>query len=291
MNVALSFSEHLSPFSRALQHVLIQILAARGGPHVRRWVMLWLALGMAVLTGCATGPQADPRDPLEPLNRSVSQFNDGLDRTVIKPAAQAYRAVTPDLVRTGVNNFFANLTDVWSAINNLLQAKPGQAAETFLRFNVNTFFGLAGLLDVASELGIERHRADFGQTLARWGVPSGPYLVLPVLGPSTVRDSLAIGLELRNDPLTGIDEVAIRNSLTALRLVEARANLLRAGEVFDDAALDRYTFRRDVFLQRRAAQVRRPGEADPADAEANPDAPAAPAGALPAAPTAPAPVR
>ncbi len=277
MNSALSFSELLRPINRP--PAAFSVLAfGVGVQRALAWALLAL---MLLLGGCATGPQADPRDPFEPLNRSVSNFNDGLDRAVIKPTAQVYRNVTPDLIRTGISNFFANLTDVWSAINNLLQAKPHQAAETFLRFNVNTFFGLAGLLDVAGEMGIERHRADFGQTLARWGIPSGPYLVLPVLGPSTVRDSLAIGLELRNDPLTGIDEVPVRNSLTALRIVETRANLLRAGEVLDGAALDKYTFTRDIFLQRRAAQVRREGEADPADADANPDAP------LPAAAPAP----
>ena len=152
-------------------------------------IRLGALLSGLVLAGCATGPDADPRDPLEPFNRGVQRFNDTVDDAVLKPVATVYRDTTPDLIRTGVSNFFGNLRDAWSFINATLQLRPREAAENFLRFNVNTFFGVAGLFDVASEMGIERTRLDFGQTLGRWGVPSGPYLVLPIFGPSTVRDA------------------------------------------------------------------------------------------------------
>ena len=205
-------------------------------------------LALALLQGCATGP--NPRDPFEPFNRSVSRFNEGLDEAIVKPVAQVYQDVLPSPVRTGVNNFFANLTDVWSFVNNVLQAKPQAAAESWMRFNVNTLFGL-GVLDWASEMGIERHKEDFGRTLAHWGVASGPYLVLPVLGPSTVRDTAALVVDTKGDLVMQVDNVSVRNSLYALRAVDLRASLLRAGEVLDQAALDKYSFTRDVYLQRR----------------------------------------
>lgn len=208
-----------------------------------------------LISGCATGPTANPRDPLEPLNRNVSQFNEVVDDAFLKPVATAYVRVTPSLVRTGVSNFFANLGDLWSSVNNLLQLKVQAAAETFMRFNVNTFFGLAGILDVAGDLGIERHREDFGQTLGRWGVPAGPYVVLPLLGSSTLRDAAVLPLESRGNLLSGIDDQAVQNSLYMLKAVDARANLLRASSVLDGAALDKYSFTRDAYLQLRRAEV------------------------------------
>jgi phospholipid-binding lipoprotein MlaA len=141
------------------------------------------AVVIALMAGCASGPNANPQDPLEPFNRDVSAFNESVDSMVLKPVATVYRDVTPDLVRTGVSNFFSNLGDVWSFINASLQLRPREASENFLRFGVNTAFGLGGVLDIASEMGIERTRLDFGQTLGRWGVPSGPYLVLAHLRP------------------------------------------------------------------------------------------------------------
>jgi phospholipid-binding lipoprotein MlaA len=141
--------------------------------------MAAVALVMAaLLSGCASGPNANPVDPLEPFNRDMTGFNDAVDGMVLKPVATVYRDVTPDLVRTGVNNFFENLRDAWSAVNAALQLKPQAAAENFLRVGFNTTLGLGGLLDIASEMGIDKTRLDFGQTLGRWGVPSGPYLVL-----------------------------------------------------------------------------------------------------------------
>jgi len=210
---------------------------------------------LAFITGCATGPNANPADPLEPLNRQVYRFNNALDDAVLKPAATVYVKVLPSPVRTGVNNFFGNLSDVWSFANSVAQLKLQDSAQTFMRLNVNTFFGLGGILDVATELGIDRHSEDFGQTLGRWGVPAGPYLILPLLGPSTLRDTAALPLDLRGDLLSGVSDIPVRNSMYALRLIDIRANLLRVGQLLEDAALDRYTFTRDAFLQRRRNDV------------------------------------
>jgi phospholipid-binding lipoprotein MlaA len=219
------------------------------------WKGVGMALVAAVLAGCASGPGANPKDPLEPFNRNMSEFNDKVDKAVLKPVATVYSDVAPDLVRTGVSNFFSNLGDVWSFINATLQLRPLEAAENFMRFNVNTVFGLGGVLDVASEMGIERTRLDFGQTLGRWGVPSGPYLVLPIFGPSSFRDAAGFTVEARGDLVQGLEDVSLRNSLYALRAVETRANLLRASSMLEGAALDRYSFTRDVYLQRRQSQV------------------------------------
>jgi phospholipid-binding lipoprotein MlaA len=227
--------------------------------------LLAAGAALAALAGCATGPNADPRDPLEPMNRAVYGFNDGVDRVVLRPVATVYRDVTPRLVRTGVTNFFANLGDAWSFVNNLLQFKGEAAGDSFMRFNVNTFMGLGGVLDVASEMRIARHKEDFGQTLGYWGVPSGPYVVLPILGPSTVRDTTALPLDWKGDLANTIDPVHTRNATTVLRAVNVRANLLRAGDVLDGAALDKYSFTRDVYLQVREADVQdRPAPAMPA---------------------------
>lgn len=218
-----------------------------------KWAVVSVAL--AGLTGCATGPNANPQDPLEPFNRNVSQFNSAVDDMVLRPVATAYREVTPDLVRTGVHNFFENVRDFWSFINAALQLRPREASENFMRVNVNTVFGLGGLLDVASEMGLERTRLDFGQTLGRWGVPSGPYLVLPIFGPSSFRDAAGFGVESRGDLIQGMGDVSLRNSLVTLRAVETRANLLRATSMLEGAALDPYSFTRDVYLRRRESQI------------------------------------
>lgn len=220
-----------------------------------RRVMMVFALGLCALaTGCASNPQINthnPRDPFEPFNRSVYKFNDAVDRAVLKPVAIAYRDTTPPLVRTGVGNFFRNLTEPWSFVNNVLQLKVQAAGETAIRFAVNTVFGLGGILDIAGEANIDQHRQDFGQTLAYYRVPSGPYLVLPLLGPSTVRDTAALPVDVQGNLLSGVDDVAVRNSLYALRLVDIRANLLRVSSVLEAAALDRYSFTRDAYFQVR----------------------------------------
>lgn len=221
----------------------------------RRWLTAW-ALASALLAGCATGPTAQPHDPLEPFNRSMQRFNDGVDEAVLKPVATAYRDHLPSPVRTGVNNFFGNLRDLWSSLNAVLQARPREAAENFMRFNVNTFLGFGGLLDIATEMGIERTPLDMGHTLGRWGVPAGPYLVLPLLGPSSVRDATGLVVDRQGDWVSqGVDDVSTRNSLTGLRVVDTRASLLGASNLLEQAALDKYSFLRDAYLQRRQSQI------------------------------------
>lgn len=217
-----------------------------------RVVVILLSL---LLTACATGPNANPADPLEPFNRSVYKFNDAVDRTVLKPVATAYREATPSWMQTGVGNFFHNLQDAWSFVNNLLQAKGVGAADSFMRVTVNTFFGLGGILDIATEMQIERHTEDFGQTLGHWGVGAGPYIVLPILGSSTLRDTVALPVDFKGDAVAQIDDVPVRNSLLILRAVDQRASLLKAGDLLEEAALDKYTFLRDAFLQRRRNAV------------------------------------
>lgn len=218
----------------------------------------WRCLGllaMLVLTGCATGPDAHPQDPLEPWNRTVYQFNDVIDTNVLKPVATTYVKVTPDPLRRGVNNFFNNIRDVWSAANAALQLRPQEAAENLFRVGVNTFMGLGGVLDVATEMGIPRTRMDFGQTLGRWGVPSGPYLVLPLLGPSSVRDATGTGVQWRLNDHTEVGDSSLQTGLTVLEVVDTRAGLLRAGTLFEEAAIDPYSFMRDFYLQRRQNQI------------------------------------
>ena len=219
------------------------------------WRIGALALAAACLGGCATGPQANPVDPIEPFNRGVTRFNDVVDGALMRPVAVAYETVVPQLLRTGVTNFFNNLTDVWSFANSVMQLRAQQSAQTFMRVNVNTFFGLGGFLDVASEAGIERHREDFGQTLGRYGVGPGPYLVLPILGPSTVRDTAALPVDYVGGLISNVDNIPLRNSMYALRLVDARAELLKVDRMLDQMALDKYSFTRDIFLQRRRNDV------------------------------------
>ena len=202
-----------------------------------------------LLSGCASGP---PNDPLEPYNRGMATFNDNVDSLVLKPVATVYKTITPPMARTGVSNFFSNLGDAWSFVNNALQLHPEGTLNSAVRFTVNTVFGIGGVFDVASEMGVDRRRQDFGLTLGRWGVPTGPYVVLPLLGSSTVRDTLALPVDAQGNLLSTVDPVSSRNSLYALRLVNTRANLLRASEVLDTAALDKYTFTRDVFLNLRS---------------------------------------
>ncbi|MGV8803908.1 MAG: MlaA family lipoprotein [Polaromonas sp.] len=238
--------------------------------HFPSWAAA--ALALALLQGCASAPRGDAAnlaDPLETFNRSVFNFNEGLDKAVLKPVATAYRDVTPAPVRTGVTNFFDNISDMWSFFNNLMQARPVDAADTFFRVTVNTFWGLGGIFDVASEMRIPKHKQDFGQTLGVWGVAPGPYLVLPVLGPSTFRDTLGLVVDAQGNLVSHVDNVPSRNSLTGLRLVDTRTNLLGAGNLLDQAALDKYTFTRDIYLQRRG----KPSGADKAPAEERFDLP------------------
>ena len=212
---------------------------------------------LAVLSGCATAPgkAADARDPWEGMNRSVYSFNDKLDQVALKPLAKAYVNVVPSPVRTGVNNFFGNLGDVWTATNSLLQFKGQAAVETAMRVVINTTFGLGGLLDVATEMRLPKRKEDFGQTLGHWGVPSGPYVVLPVFGPSTLRDTAALPLDAKGDLVQQVSDVSTRNSLTVLHATDTRAGLLQAVDVVKEAALDPYSFVRDAYLQKRRNDI------------------------------------
>jgi phospholipid-binding lipoprotein MlaA len=221
----------------------------------------WFRGGLAglvllVLQGCASAPNANPRDPWESFNRQVHGFNEGLDEAVVKPVAIAYQDVTPSFLRTGVTNFFGNLSDVWSLVNNVLQLKPKESAETLARVGVNTTIGLAGVLDVATQLNLQKHNEDFGQTLGHWGVPTGPYLVLPLMGPSTLRDTAALPVNWQGNLIGRLDDSTLRHSLTALRVVDLRAGLLLTGRMIDSASLDKYSFTRDAYLQRRRSLIR-----------------------------------
>jgi len=204
----------------------------------------------ATLAGCAT-TGGNPADPLEPFNRAMFGFNDAIDGAVIKPVAKGYRAVVPGIIRTGVSNFFSNLEDVWISVNNVLQGKFQEGLEDFGRFFINSTLGVAGIFDFASDMGIQKHNEDFGQTLGRWGVGSGAYLVLPILGPSTVRDGFGFLLDTQADLVFHIGGVPVHNSLYGTRAISNRANLLDASSVVEEAALDKYSFVRDYWLQRR----------------------------------------
>lgn len=209
-----------------------------------------------LLSACAT--TGNPQDPLEPMNRKVFAFNDAVDTYAFKPVAKGYAAVTPMPVRTGIGNFFSNLEDAWIGTNNLLQGKPKAAASDVGRLLVNTTVGILGLFDVATELGLEKHDEDLGQTLGVWGVGPGPYLVLPLFGSSTLRDSSNTLITLTVpyiDPVGSIDRVAIRNTARGVRVVDLRAQLLAAGNALDEAALDKYSFMRDFYLKRRVNQI------------------------------------
>lgn len=227
----------------------------------------WAAavLALALLQGCASGPNANPADPLEPFNRTMFSFNDGVDRAVLKPVATAYKEVTPALVRTGVGNFFGNISDVLSLFNNLLQFQPEEAMDSFFRVTTNTLWGLGGIFDVASDMGIPKHSQDFGLTLGHWGFSSGPYVVLPLLGPSSVRDSVGLLVDAETSALNAVDNVPARNSLAGLRVVHIRANLLGAVDLVDEVALDKYSFTRDIYLKRRESRVGRAALLVPAE--------------------------
>lgn len=231
-------------------------------------------VALMALQACAAVPNKDPRDPMEPWNRSVFEFNGTVDRAVIKPVAKVYARVMPSWMRTGINNFFTNLDDVWSLVNNALQLRGADTADSFGRVIVNTTMGLGGLLDVAGEMGMERHSANFGLTLGRWGVGPGPFVVLPLWGSSTLRDTLALPLDIKGNLVNSINDVPTRDAVTVLGVIDTRATYLKAGDVVDGAALDKYSFTRDAFLQRRRNQVY---DGNPPDEDVNMDAEPAPA--------------
>jgi phospholipid-binding lipoprotein MlaA len=207
------------------------------------------------LSGCATAN----KDPLEGVNRGIYKFNDVVDQYAMKPVAKAYKAVTPSPVRTGISNFFSNLGTLTTVVNDLLQLKFAQAFTDAGRFVINTTFGIAGFIDVASKDNIPKHQEDFGQTLGYWGVGSGPYLVLPILGPSTVRDAGGLAFDtVTSDPITYLHntgQIRAHNQVRLVQFVDKRTQLLDAKDLVDDASIDPYAFMRDAYLQRRASQV------------------------------------
>jgi phospholipid-binding lipoprotein MlaA len=209
----------------------------------------------ALLAGCATTGERDPKDPWEGFNRGMFTFNDKLDQAVLKPAAQGYVKVVPGFAREGVTNFFANLEDVGTSLNNFLQGKPRDGATDAGRFVVNTLLGVFGLWDIATPMGLEKHYEDFGQTLGVWGVQSGPYLVLPLLGPSSARDAPAKVVDPSWYYSTAVDNNTVYWSLWSLDKVNQRSILFQSEKVLDEAALDKYSFIRDAWLQRRRNQV------------------------------------
>ena len=255
-------------------------------------MMMVVALASLALGGCATiqtarGGPGQRLDPWESWNRKVFAFNEGLDEKILKPLATGYAKVVPQFVRRSVDNFYANAADAWSAVNNVLQGKPEPAFQDVVRFTTNTVFGFFGLLDVASEFGLEHHYEDFGQTLGRWGFGAGAYVVWPLFGPSTVRDSIALPLDRSASPALVINNGGLQGGITFLQIINTRANLLGASRVIDDIALDKYTFIRDAYLQRRRSLVfdgdapetaADTADPDPAASAVAADAPASAAG-------------
>jgi phospholipid-binding lipoprotein MlaA len=212
------------------------------------------AAALALATGCAT-TNGDARDPFEGFNRAMFGFNEGFDEVIGKPVASAYKEVLPDPVRGWVRNFFANIADLFIGANSLLQGKPGDAITDWARFGFNSTFGLLGINDVASEFGLEKHDEDFGQTFGRWGADTGPYIVWPLLGSSNVRDTIGKVLDVYVDPVRKHHPVEARNFMVLTRATSLRADLLDASRILEEAALDKYVFQRDAYLQRRRSQV------------------------------------
>ena len=228
-------------------------------PFVAKLKRFVLLCWVGVIVGCASipaGVQPSPSDPWEPFNRSVFEFNEGLDAYVLKPVVKGYRFILPEFVRDGIYNFFSNYNDIYTALQNLLQGKPDLAFSDLMRVVVNTTFGLGGLIDMATPGGLPKHKEDWGQTFGVWGIPSGPYVVLPFFGPSSVRDTFGTAADLESDYLFRLlPDVALRNSLTGLRVVNARNTYYEAGDLLDGAALDKYSFLRDAYIQRREYQI------------------------------------
>jgi phospholipid-binding lipoprotein MlaA len=225
-----------------------------------------------LLGGCASTAHRVASDPLEPMNRGIYKFNDALDRAALKPAAKAYVKVTPSWFRTGVGNFFTNLSGPTTIVNQLLQGKIVAAGQDTLRLMINTTLGWGGVLDVASGARLPMHEEDSGQTLGRWGVPAGPYLMLPLVGPATLRDAPARIADEFLRPLHWYNRNNLRWSSLALSLLDTRARLLPLDKTLEET-YDRYGFLRDAYLQRRQYQVydgNPPEETFEEDPEADP---------------------
>jgi phospholipid-binding lipoprotein MlaA len=230
---------NLSPQTRALKGVLA----------------LGIAMGLTFATsGCATGPGSNPRDPFEKVNRATYKVNDTIDTVIATPIAKGYNFIVPQFARTMVNNFFSNIGDATVMANDLLQGRGTDTAEDLMRIAMNTVFGVGGLFDFATAAGLPRHDQDFGLTLGHYGVPAGPYIVIPLFGPSDVRDGIGLAAALEVDPI-GYTRPAVRNVLFVVNFVSTRAKFLGATDLLSAAALDKYSFTRDAYLGHRQYQL------------------------------------
>jgi phospholipid-binding lipoprotein MlaA len=247
--------------------------------HTRIKSVTAAIVAAGLLGGCATS--GNPKDPIEGFNRAVFAINEGLDVALIKPVAKGYEAVLPSPVRTGVGNIFGNIEDVFIGVNNLLQGKVPEAFSDLGRIAINSTIGLLGVFDLASNLGLEKHEEDFGQTFGRWGVGNGAYMVIPIFGPRTVRDTVGLVLDIAADPVSSLNSKGALSVTYVLRLVNNRANALPADKVIEEAALDKYSYMRDAYLQRRRSLIydgNPPRERD-LDLEASAEQPMPPAAA------------
>lgn len=215
--------------------------------------LVFAAAAVGGLSGCATSANS-PKDPFEGFNRAMFKVNEGID-VVVKPVAEGYDVAAPLPVKAAVGNFFGNIWDVWTALNNLAQGKGGEGLSDIGRVLVNTTIGIGGAFDVASEMGLEKHAEDFGQTLGVWGVNDGPYFYWPIIGPRTTRDTLGWGVDTYIDPVWRVNDIPLRNTLVGVRFVDMRASLLASDKVVEEAAFDKYNYIRDAYLQHRRSEI------------------------------------
>lgn len=220
--------------------------------HSKYCLHLIIATSLLVtLSGCGTKERHNPKDPWEGYNRAIFSFNEGVDRALIKPVAKGYDTIIPGPINTIITNFFNNIGDVPIAINNLLQGKVMESASDLGRVILNSTLGICGLIDVATGMTLEKHDEDFGQTFAHWGIGNGPYFMLPLIGPSTIRDSFGLVADWNTDPLLYVHPYRVRDSLSGLRQIDKRADLLTAEKVIDAGAIDKYRYLREAYFQRR----------------------------------------
>jgi phospholipid-binding lipoprotein MlaA len=226
---------------------------------IRSFQILTLGLMTLLFVGCASIPEGQPpskKDPWELANRNVFTFNERADKYFVKPLTQVYEFILPEFIRNRISNVFANIGDVYTAVHQLLQGKPKTALDDLTRVIINTTLGVGGIFDVATDAGLEKHQEDFGQTFGVWGAKPGPYVVLPLLGPSSVRDTAGWFFDLQTDILLNdIDNIPVRNTITGLRIIDQRSKYLSASSLLEEAAFDKYTFVRDAFLQRRLNRI------------------------------------
>ena len=212
---------------------------------------------LSLLPGCATTGGSDPRDPFEGFNRAAFSFNQSMDKHLFHPIAEAYDAILPEFIDQGISNFFSNLNEISVIVNDILQLKIGQAVSDFARLVFNSTIGLLGFFDVSSGMGLEKHREDFGQTLAKWGFKSGPYFVIPLFGPTTLRAATGLGVDgVLLSPTTYVDSTAYRSGLMSLNYIDFKADLLSTGELLGVAAVDEYTFVKSVYLEHRERLIK-----------------------------------